>query len=94
MVFETIRRGCRSGKLHLVYTPMPHVIVSADGSGSSEKIYSTSFGPLRKVVQEFPHVRTDIPKASTNKENQRCVCVCFERRKGDLATKGVNPQLN
>ena len=45
------------GKLHLVYTPMPHVIVSADGSGSSEKIYSTSFGPLRKVVQEFPHVR-------------------------------------
>lgn len=45
------------GRLHFVYTPMPHVILSAGADGSSEKIYSTSFGPLRRVVQEYPHVR-------------------------------------
>ena len=50
----------RAGRLHFVYTPMPHVILTAQADGSSEKIYSTSFGPLRKVVQEYPHVRPGI----------------------------------
>ncbi|CAJ1392982.1 unnamed protein product [Effrenium voratum] len=45
------------GALHFVYTPMPHVIVSAQQDGSSEKVYSSTFRPLQRIVQEAPHVQ-------------------------------------
>eukprot|EP00434_Breviolum_minutum_P030827 symbB.v1.2.027259.t1/scaffold2785.1/size70456/2 len=43
--------------LYFVYTPMPHVILSAQMDGSSEKVYSTTFRPLQRIAQESPHVQ-------------------------------------
>lgn len=31
---------------------MPHVILSAQMDGSSEKVYSTTFRPLQRIAQE------------------------------------------
>ena len=42
----------RRNSLYFVYTPMPHVILSAQMDGSSEKVYSTTFRPLQRIAQE------------------------------------------
>jgi len=41
-------------ELLFVYTPQPHVIVAAQPDGGSEKLYSTSFRPLQRLLQERP----------------------------------------
>jgi hypothetical protein len=44
--------GCvsRRNSLYFVYTPMPHVIVGAQMDGASEKLYSTTFRPLQRIL--------------------------------------------
>eukprot|EP00931_Biecheleriopsis_adriatica_P042206 TRINITY_DN2405_c0_g1_i2.p1 TRINITY_DN2405_c0_g1~~TRINITY_DN2405_c0_g1_i2.p1 ORF type:complete len:1595 (+),score=335.47 TRINITY_DN2405_c0_g1_i2:126-4787(+) len=43
--------------LYFAYAPMPHVIVTAQPDGSSSKVFSTSFRPLQRIVQENPSIR-------------------------------------
>ena len=44
--------GCvsRRNSLYFVYAPMPHVIVGAQMDGASEKLYSTTFRPLQRIL--------------------------------------------
>lgn len=43
--------------VYFIYTPSPHVIVSTQMDGTSEKVYSTTFRPLQRITQESPHVQ-------------------------------------
>jgi len=43
--------------VYFIYTPLPHVVLSSQSDGQSEKVFSTTFRPLQRVVQENPHVR-------------------------------------
>mmetsp|Transcript_120371 Transcript_120371/g.286015 ORF Transcript_120371/g.286015 Transcript_120371/m.286015 type:complete len:1363 (-) Transcript_120371:278-4366(-) len=40
-----------------IYTPLPHVVLSSTHDGQSEKVFSTTFRPLLRVLQDNPHVR-------------------------------------
>ncbi|CAL1139698.1 unnamed protein product, partial [Cladocopium goreaui] len=44
------------GKTYFVYTPVPHVIVSAKEEGESKMLYSTTFHPLHQLRQKWPQV--------------------------------------
>ncbi|CAE7890797.1 Fam3b, partial [Symbiodinium necroappetens] len=39
-----------------IYTPLPHVVLTSQNDGQSEKVFSTTFRPLQRVVQENSHV--------------------------------------
>ena len=42
-------------RLHFVYPPVPHVIVSAHNDGSSQRLFSTTYLPLHRLRQKAPH---------------------------------------
>jgi len=42
------------GRLHFVYSPLPHVVVAAQPDGTCERMHSTSFQPLQKLLRENP----------------------------------------
>lgn len=45
------------GSLHFVYSPVPHVIVSADRDGSSSMLHSTTYHPLHELKEKGLEVR-------------------------------------
>jgi len=45
------------GSTYFIYTPLPHVVLSSQSDGTSEKVFSTTFRPLARLVQENPRVR-------------------------------------
>ena len=59
--------GCvsRRNSLYFVYTPMPHVIVGAQMDGASEKLYSTTFRPLQRILDlRFETMMPPVPRNS------------------------------
>lgn len=46
-----------NGSLHFVYPAVPHVIVSAQEDGRSQRLYSTTYLPLYRLRQKSPHVQ-------------------------------------
>ncbi|CAL1174272.1 unnamed protein product [Cladocopium goreaui] len=49
-----------NGSLHFVYPPVPHVIVSAQEDGRSQRLYSTTYLPLHRLRQKSPHAPCQI----------------------------------
>jgi len=47
----------RRGKLYFVYEPQPQEVAAVRDDGSCEKIYSTSFPPLQRLLQAHPRWR-------------------------------------
>jgi len=43
-----------SGKLHFVYSPLPHTIVTAQPDGACDQAYTSDFAPLQHLKRENP----------------------------------------
>ena len=61
--------------------------------GAAKRFIAPALDLCGKWCRNF-HMSGQIYQKHQPTKKTKDVCVCFERRKGDLATKDVNPQLN